>query len=93
VISGISGVGTLLLAAVGLSELAQHAATAAELFLASVITAGTGAIFTLGFGALLAREWRKRVRRARLRLEHLLDELTGEAPVPDEPSVLELLRR
>jgi hypothetical protein len=78
VVGSLAGLGALILAAVGLGELSEHAARAGQLLIASSTTVGIGAVTTAGLGALLARAWRERVRRARLSLEHLLDNLTGD---------------
>ena len=76
-LGGASAFAALLLAAIGFTELSQHAASAGPLLFSSACTAVTGGAVTAGVGTLLARAWRERVRRARLSLEHLLDDLTG----------------
>jgi hypothetical protein len=75
----VSAVGALVLAGMGLTELAQHGVSAGPLLFSSFGTAVSGGAITAGVGTALARAWRARVRRARLSLEHLLDDLTGEA--------------
>jgi hypothetical protein len=76
-LGGASAFAALLLAGFGFAELAQHATNAGPLLFSSGCTAVSAGAFTAGVGTLLARAWRARVRRARLSLEHLLDDLTG----------------
>jgi hypothetical protein len=78
VVAGAAAVGTVLLGSIGLAELAQHAAEATQVLLASGATAVIGTTIAAATASASARAWREKVRRIRASLDRLLDRGAGE---------------
>jgi hypothetical protein len=77
VVAGAAAVGTVLLGSIGFAELAQHAAEATQVLLASGMTAVLGTGIAAAAASASSRAWREKVRRIRVALDRLLDHVAG----------------
>jgi len=80
IIGAGAGIAAVLLASIGLAELAQHAAEATQVLLASGATAAVGTGVAAMTASASSRAWREKARRVRASLDRLLDRVAGEEP-------------
>ena len=80
IIGAGAGIAAVLLASIGLAELAQHAAEATQVLLASGATAAVGTGIAAMTASASSRAWREKARRVRASLDRLLDRVAGEEP-------------
>jgi hypothetical protein len=78
IIGAGAGIAAVLLASTGLAGLAQHAADATQVLIASGATAAAGAGIAAMTASASSRAWREKARRVRASLDRLLDRVSGE---------------